>query len=97
MFQKTIYPLRFYEINLQTGVLCYFDKPGGTLKKAINQSELISCSLGSGANTEGEMRDGKPQTGTNDFPFIFQLQTSQRTFFFFAASRQEREVWLDQF
>jgi hypothetical protein len=85
VFQKTIYPLRYYEFNLQSGTLSYFDKPGGNLKKAIRSKDLVSCSLGS---TKNDDKAGV-QSGTSDFPFIFLLVTTSRTFYLFAATEEE--------
>ena len=92
VFQKTIYPLRYYEFNLQSGTLSYFDKPGGNLKKAIRSKDLVSCSLGS---TKNDDKAGV-QSGTSDFPFMFILATSSRTFYLYAAKFDEAEIWVNK-
>ena len=77
---------------METGTLSYFDKPGGTLKKAIRAKDIISCT--SGAESEKKNMKQTSSTGTSDYPFIFEIVTNYRPFFLYAASQSERSKWV---
>jgi hypothetical protein len=62
------------------------------LKKAIRAKDLVSCSLGS---TKTDDKEGV-QSGTTDFPFMFIVATTSRTFYLYSAKFEECEIWVEK-
>ena len=74
-----------YELVLSLGKLTVFDKPGGTIKNTFHASEMQSCNVLAGSKTQPP----------SDFPFDFALTVGNRNVYLFAASKEEREIWVE--
>lgn len=92
--KKTIssFPARYYQLDRETGQLKIYpfatsQQPPKIMGPGTEQ-ELILVSRGS-TEEQGENRP-------DDFPFSFSLQTNERDFILFAATEEERNIWVGE-
>ena len=86
LFQPNMFMLRYFVFNRETGELNIYNKLNGKLKQTIHVSEMQHVT-----------RQEYDQFKVNEYPEMFVLSTVQRKFFFFAATKKDRDIWVHTF
>ena len=94
MVQSTMFPLRYYVYHRDTGVLSIWSKPNGILKASIESLNIIYVRISDIQDVGTSVKGG---TSPSDYPFRFLLETTSRTFYLYAATMEERDIWVHEF
>ena len=95
MVQRSLFPVRYYMLDRVSGELQISAKPGGTVKHKYSSDEITYVKvreLFDMGKQEVLGRDMAPQ----DYPFLFLLETTERTFYLYAKTKEEREIWVHE-
>lgn len=116
MFQKTLFPERYYVFKRDTGDLEIYDTHKDTkIKHLIKASDIVSVKAGRNrpadayvsksrtvqkyAYSTPDLKIDEPMSAIDksappDYPYLFLVQTKDRLFYLYAASAEEREIWM---
>ena len=95
MIQRTLFPVRYYAFDRVTGELQISNKPNGTIKHRYASHEITYVKVRDLFDMSKEAMHGRDMAPT-DYPFLFLLETTERTFYLYAKTKEEREIWVHE-
>ena len=92
MFQSSLFPLRYYVYRRDNGQLQVWNKPNGKLKFTLEARDIhyVRASI-------SDDKSGYTERVPPDYPHLFLLQTAARCFYLYAATAEERDIWIHDF
>ena len=92
-----MFPSRYYVLSRETGELKILSKPNGTVKHVIPAKDIHYVRISDILDSKNTAKSVKNTMTPIDFPFLFLVQTSDRTYYLYAATAAEREIWVHDF
>ena len=86
-----MFPLSYYIYHRDTGQLEVWNKPNGKTKFTFEARDIhyVRVSLQNQSNFVENCPD--------DYPHLFLLQTAAKCFYLYAATTEERDIWIHDF
>ena len=87
--QFSIFPLRYYMFNRVSGEFTISNKPDAAIKHRFSLEEIKCVKEVAYLNQIDKKREDK-DLRPNDYPFLFLLETTSRTFYLYAKTIEEK-------
>ena len=85
-----MFPLNYYVYRRDTGQLNVWNRPNGKAKFTLEARDIhyVRVSIN---------KDKQNENCPDDYSYLFLLQTAAKCFYLYAATSEERDIWIHDF